>query len=100
MKDTLEIEGVIYRREEPNGNRAVVVIDRGWIVAGDVTEENGRIKLSRAIWVFRWESVGFDGVLKNPADSRVKLRKLDHVVDLPADAEVFRVPVDNDWGLV
>jgi hypothetical protein len=26
------------------GTRAVVVVDRGWIFAGDVTRENGRIK--------------------------------------------------------
>ena len=36
-------------------NRAVVVVDRGWIFAGDVHRENGRIRLTRAVWVFRSE---------------------------------------------
>lgn len=37
------------------GTRAVVVVDRGWIFAGDVTRENGRIRLARAVHVFSWE---------------------------------------------
>lgn len=103
--DTIEVNGQKYHREGTTaspvvpGKRAVVVVDRGWIFAGDVTEENGRIKLDRAVWVFRWESIGFDGVLKNPKDSKVQLRKLDNRVDLPADAEIFRVPVGDSWGL-
>ena len=103
--DTIEVNGQKYHREGTqsspivSGKRAVVVVDRGWIFAGDVTEENGRIKLDRAVWVFRWESIGFDGVIKNPKDSKVQLRKLDNRVDLPADAEVFRVPVSDSWGL-
>ena len=44
------------------GNRAVVVVDRGWIFAGDIRRENGRIYLTRAVWVFRWEAIGFNGV--------------------------------------
>jgi len=43
MKDAVQIDGITYRREGQHGNRAVVVVDRGWIFAGDVTEENGRI---------------------------------------------------------
>ncbi len=81
------------------GKRAVVVVDRGWIFAGDVTEANGRIKLTRAVWVFRWESIGFDGVIKNPKSDKVTLKKMDTCVDIPADAEVFRTPVADDWGL-
>ena len=95
---TVIINEVEYVPAEPSADRAVVVVDRGWIFAGDVREEGGRIHLSRAIWVFRWEEVGFDGVIANPTDKRVKLRKIDDV-DIPAGAEVFRVPVSADWGL-
>ena len=57
--NTITIDNVKYVREDgittkPNGNRAVIVVDRGWIFAGDVTRENGRIKLSRALHVFKW----------------------------------------------
>ena len=100
---TLNINGVDYIRADsvqpkPNSNRAVIVVDRGWIFAGDVTRENGRIKLSRAIHVFRWESIGFDGVIKNPKSNKVLLKPLADV-DIPADAEIFAIPVDADWGL-
>ena len=77
----------------------MVVVDRGWVFAGDVERKDGRIRLTRAVWVFRWEAIGFDGVLKDPKSARVQLRKLDNDVDMPADAEVFCVPVNDDWGL-
>jgi len=82
-----------------NSNRAVIVVDRGWIFAGDVTRENGRIILDRAIWVFRWESVGFDGVIKNPKSNYVTLRKMENKVEIPEASEIFCIPVDAEWGL-
>ena len=101
--ERIKIDEVEYVRAEaqppPNGKRAVVVVDRGWIWAGDVTEENGRIYLDRAVWVFRWESIGFDGVLADPKSSKVTLKPVANRVDIPAGAEVFRVPVGDDWGL-
>lgn len=82
----------------PKGTRAVVVVDRGWVFAGDVTEENGRVYLDNAVWVFRWESIGFDGMLKDPKSAKVTLRALTTRVDIPASSEVFRVPVAENWG--
>ncbi|MEY5060195.1 MAG: hypothetical protein RIS45_116 [Planctomycetota bacterium] len=97
---TMEINGVRYvRADATRGKRAVVVVDRGWIYAGDVTEQDGRIYLDRAVWVFRWESIGFDGVLANPKSNKVKLKPLAHRVDIPAQSEIFRVPVADNWGL-
>ena len=95
----IEINGETYRKVEPNGKRAVVVIDRGWIFAGDVTDANGRIYLDRAVWVFRWESVGFMAVVEDPKKSKADLRPMSKRVDFPADAEIFRIPVDDNWGL-
>lgn len=103
--ETLEVNGIKYVRADqvpspvPNGKRAVVVVDRGWIFAGDVTEENGRIYLDRAVWVFRWESVGFAAVVENPKSGKADIRKLSTRVDIPRDAEVFRMPVGDSWGL-
>ncbi len=97
-KESITIDGVTYRRESPNGNRAVVVVDRGWIFAGDVSEENGRIKLSRALHVFRWESIGFNGMIDDPKSSKVVLKKIADV-DLPKDSEIFRIAVGDSWGL-
>lgn len=100
---TIEINGVSYVRADavskpqPNGKRAVVVVDRGWIFAGDVTETNGRIALSRAIHVLSWQSVGFSGLVKSPKEAKAVLKEISDV-DLPKDAEIFRVPVSDNWG--
>jgi hypothetical protein len=98
---TITIDNVKYVREDsviqkPNGNRAIIVVDRGWIFAGDVNRENGRIKLSRALHVFKWESVGFAGMIENT--KKADLRKIADV-DIPEDAEIFCVPVSASWGL-
>ena len=99
--DSIKIDEVEYVRADSlprklKGTRAVVVVDRGWIFAGDVTRENGRIKLSRALHVFRWESVGFAGMLENT--KKADLRKIADV-DIPQEAEIFCVPVSDSWGL-
>ena len=95
------INGTAYvpRAGVPNGKRAVVVVDRGWIFAGDVTEEDGRVYLDRAVWVFRWERIGFAAVVDNPGQGGVDIRQMTTRVDIPAASEVFRLPVADDWGL-
>lgn len=104
MSNIININGIDYipaseATPRITGNRAVVVVDRGWIFAGDVTRENGRIRLDRAVHVFRWESGGFDGVIANPKSSKVTLKAMPNGVDLPEGAEIFCVPVADDWGL-
>jgi hypothetical protein len=99
--ETIKINDAEYVRKDsiqqkPSGNRAIIVVDRGWIFAGDVTRENGRIKLSRALHVFKWESVGFAGMIEKT--EKADLRHITDV-DIPDDAEIFCVPVDENWGL-
>lgn len=99
--ETIKINEIEYVRADsiqskPVGNRAIIVVDRGWIFAGDVTRENGRIKLSRALHVFKWESVGFSGIIENT--SKADLRKIADV-DIPEDSEIFSVPVHESWGM-
>ena len=104
---TLEINGVTYApvgsgnaNSLPSGNRHVVVIDRGWIVAGDVTvdEVTKELIVSDALHVFRWESIGFSGVLENPTSDKVVLKKMPYPVKVPAGSVIFTVPVPSDWG--
>ena len=100
----ITINGIDYIPESeavarPTVTRAVVVVDRGWIFAGDVTRENGRIRLTRAVWVFSWESIGFDGVIANPKNQLAKIKPMPNGVDIPEGAEVFCVPVSDDWGM-
>jgi hypothetical protein len=82
----------------PKGPRVVLVVDRGWIFAGDLTEENGRIFLDNALHVFKWEVGGFSQCVADPVKAKADLRKLTTRVDVPAASEVFRVPVAADWG--
>lgn len=102
--ETISINGIDYvpagsvPKPKPNGKRAVVVADRGWIFAGDVTEANGRIRLARAVHVFSWSGIGFAKMLQEWKSSKVDLRAVADV-DFPSGAEIFRVPVADDWGI-
>jgi hypothetical protein len=98
MEKEIEINGTKYRAVTATGNRAVVVVDRGWIFAGDVTRENGRIRLSRAVHVFAWKAIGFAAVVERGKSAGVDLRPVADV-DMPEGAEIFCVPVGDQWGL-
>jgi hypothetical protein len=96
MKSVM-VDGIEYvPANKTPGTRAIVVVDRGWIFAGDVTRENGRIRLSKALHVFKWESVGFAGIIENT--EKADLRPIADV-DIPEGAEIFCVPVPDKWGL-
>ena len=103
--ETLTVNGVEYVRADKArpqaipGKRALFVIDRGWVVTGDVTETNGRIMLGRPVHVRSWAEIGFDGMVANPKSTKVVLRALPEGFDMPADAEVFRIWVSDEWGL-
>src|ERR1035437_3722679 len=101
MSTNININGIEYTPASPKiqGTRAVIVVDRGWIFAGDVLRENGRIKLTNALWIFRWETIGFDGVIADPKNSKVTIKPIPNGVDMPVGAEVFCVPVADNWGL-
>ncbi len=92
----ITLNGIEYAPVVQAGARAVVVVDRGWIFAGDIHEENGRIFLSRAVWVFRWETVGFAAVIEKP--SNADIRPIADL-DIPMGSEIFRIPVPDNWGL-
>jgi hypothetical protein len=97
--ENLIINGVEYAPvKKQSGTRAVVVVDRGWIFAGDVTRENGRIRLTNALHVFKWESIGFAGMIADTKKAKADIRKIADV-DIPEGAEVFCVPVPDGWGL-
>jgi hypothetical protein len=101
-KSTIKIDDVEYVREGTRsdtkpivGNRHVVVVDRGWIFAGDMERKDGRIKLTRALHVFKWESIGFAKMVET---AKADLRPIADV-DIPSDAEIFSIPVPESWGL-
>ena len=107
-RPTIVIDGTEYIRKDsflaasiPAGSREVVVIDRGWIFAGDVerSPESGDLTIYNAIHVFRWESIGYTGVLENPTSDKVFLKTCKYPVKVPAGSVIFTNPVDDNWGI-
>ena len=104
---TLEVNGVKYVRADSvpaitppiTGNRHVVVVDRGWIFAGDMVRDNGTITLTNALHLEFWPEGGFSGVIANPKMKGVLLKKMIVPVVIPEGAEIFSCPVDSKWGL-
>jgi len=85
--------------KRPAGKRAVFVVDRGWIFAGDATKcSDGYLRLDNAVWVFKWSAVGFAAVVSDPAKAGADIRLIDPV-EVPANSVIFRIPVAQDWGL-
>jgi len=79
--------------------RVVLVVDRGWIFAGDQSRtEDGHVRLSNAVHVFRWKSIGFAGMVQDWRNDKVELRPCADV-EVPEGCVIFRVPVDAGWGL-
>lgn len=83
----------------PAGPRAVFVVDRGWIFAGDASETaDGHVRLDNAVHVFRWESIGFAKALEEWRSSKVDIRAV-LPVEIPRNSIVFRIPVEAGWGV-
>jgi hypothetical protein len=79
--------------------RVILVVDRGWIFAGDQSlTSDGLIRLTNAVHVFRWDSIGFPKMVENWRDPTVDIRKVADV-EVPRDSVIFRVPVPDGWGV-
>lgn len=79
--------------------RYVVVVDRGWIFAGDCSvTQDGYLKLDNAIHVFSWPGGGFSKMVEDPKGTKADLRPVASV-EVPMDAIIFRVPVTVGWGV-
>ncbi|MDF1699852.1 MAG: hypothetical protein P1V36_01650 [Planctomycetota bacterium] len=104
--DEIEVNGVTYvpkgsRAPAPTGSRYVIVLDRGWVFAGDIVEEeSGRVKVVNVIHVRRWSSVGFDGMVADPGSGHVTLKKVTTPLSYPEGAELFRISVSDGWGVL
>ena len=94
----ISIDGCLYVRADSavSGNRAIVVIDRGFIYAGNVTRANGRMRLDQCVWVFGWDSCGFAAVIDDPKKADIRKHA---AIELPERSEIFSVPVHDQWGL-
>jgi hypothetical protein len=106
LYQVVEINGARYVPETaagptalPAGDRAVFVIDRGFIYAGDWSLSNGEYTLANAVNLRRYESIGFEGVLADPKSTKATIVAMPYPVIVPAGSVLFRVPVPQGWGL-
>ena len=97
MKDALKVieENCCL---EPDGNRVIAVLDKGWIFVGYLSEiENGRLKLENVYNLRKWQTGGFGMVCTNPAEATVTLDKSGDL-RFRQESVVFTVPISADWG--
>jgi hypothetical protein len=80
----------------PEGDRHIVVLDRGWIFVGDLREEDGKIILSNCVNVRKWTQGGFGGLTKDPRGSGAVLDQCEPI-SFHKSAVIFMVPVVEDW---
>ena len=106
-QDKVTINGVSYiplskvkECQPPKpGKRHVVVIDRGWIVAGDVEDKDGRLIITRAVHLVRWRKIGFAGCLEVSESDNMDIQAVPRGANVPSGAELARFPVADDWGM-
>lgn len=104
MSLTVTLNGIEYVRadsvlETPKGDRRLVIIDRGWMIAGDVEERDGMLYLHRPVMLAKFSGTWLDGAISDPQSSDVTLKKLPGPAEVPFAAVLFRIPVSVDWGL-
>ena len=99
---SLTVNGIEYVRADVTpstpGTRAVVVVDRGWIWAGDCEVVGDDLVMTDVVHVYRWESIGFAAVCDDPTQAGVDLRAMGRRVEVPLGSVIFRVPVPDGWG--
>lgn len=78
--------------------RYLIVLDTGWIFAGNILEQDNRVELHNAIMLVNWNKCSFNEIISNPNKSNVTLQKVSSVIDFPKESEIFRVPIPHNWG--
>ena len=78
----------------PTGNRHIIVLDRGWIFVGDVTEKDGGYLATNCVNVRKWSSGGFGGLSLSPSGSGAVL---DKCAPIKFKDCIFMIPVAEDW---
>ena len=87
------------KAQAPRGPRCVLVVDRGWIFAGDLSEHGDYVRLDRAVHVFGWSGIGFAKMIELGAASDTADLRPCAPVEVPKGSIIFRVPVSERWGL-
>ena len=81
----------------PIGNKFIVVLDRGWIFAGNLDRDDDDTcwVLTNAVNIRKWATGGFGLLTRNPHEAGAVLDKSQDVV---FERFIHKVPVADDWG--
>lgn len=81
-----------------NGTRRLVVLDRGFIFVGDLSEmdEQGFYTLTNCHNVRKWSHNGFGGLSRGANTAGATLDKAADL-EFHRSAMVFSVPISKDW---
>ena len=81
------------------GDRHLVVLDRGWIFAGNLSlNDDGTYTLTNAIVVTKWTSGGFGGLTLSAKESGATLDPCAQPIKFHRRAMVFAIPIPEVWG--
>ncbi len=103
-KTTMVVDGVEYVRADSvraveTSGRVLLVIDRGWIFAGDLEADGDHYVLHRSVNVERWTGgQGISGVIADPKTD-VTLRAMPAPVRVPRACVLYSVALIAGWGL-
>jgi len=82
--------------EATKGDRCIVVLDRGFIFAGNLTQDEEWYTLTNVVNVRKWSKSGFGGLVLSAESAGAVL---DNCGDIrfKKNALIFIAPVDESW---
>jgi len=99
MSKTITVDGVDYvpASPAPTGNRAICVLDRGWIFVGHLNRlDDGTCELTECSNVRKWQTGGFGLLARDREASGATLDEC-APIRFASGAMLFCVPVGETW---
>jgi hypothetical protein len=83
--------------EKVMGDKRIVVLDRGWIFAGNLSKDDGDIfTLTDAVNIRKWEKGGFGAVSLGAKSAGCTLDKCASL-RFHSNAMIFNCPISEGW---
>lgn len=74
MQDVVEINGEKYRKIESSGSKQILILQRGWVVVGDVSQDGDMLSVHNAAVIRIWGTdKGLGQIAENGPTSKTKL---------------------------
>jgi len=94
------IDGIEYVPKSDaklEGDRHVLVLDKGFIFVGNLEDRDGRIWMTNCHNLRRWGKNGFGGAVEDPIAAEVELDRCPDF-SVPMSVELMRLPVPEGWA--